>query len=147
MFFKFCMVFWSKLLAFLFLSILFISFTIISSVLTFLVIYLLRFLRFLGFSNQSCFFYLFCRFFSSLLRFVTLLCYLGFSDQSYLLLSFVPILFISFIIISPMFIMFLVFYNTFFAFSRVLWSKLLVFIFYVYFLHLFYHYFSGVDIF
>jgi len=47
---------------YLFVPILIISFTIISSVLTFLVIYLLPFL---GFSDQSCFFYLFF-FFDSL---------------------------------------------------------------------------------
>ena len=52
---------------YLFARILFISFTIMSSVVTFLVNYLLRFSCFLGFSNQSCFFYLFCRFSSYLL--------------------------------------------------------------------------------
>ena len=97
---------------YLFVPILLISFTIISSVFTFFVINLLLFSQFLGFSNESCFFYLFWRFSWSLLRFVFscvflhfsfsvcyLPCYVGFSDQSRLLLSFFPILFISFTII------------------------------------------------
>jgi len=60
----------SCLLLSFFVPILLISFSIISFVLTFLVIYFLSFSHFLGFSDQRCIFYLFCRFFLSLLRFV-----------------------------------------------------------------------------
>ena len=64
---------------YLFVSIPLISFTIISSMLTFLVIYLLRFSCFLGFSDQSCVYYLFCRFSLSLLRLVLFRAFLHFS--------------------------------------------------------------------
>ena len=130
------------------MPILFISFTIISSVLIFLVIYLLRFLHFLRFSYQSCFFYLFYQFPSSLLwlvfshvfyifctLFVTLPCYLGFSYQSRLLLSFVAIFFISFTIISLVFNKFLVIcllrfsYFLGFSYQSRFFSSLLRFVF------------------